>query len=426
MTTLIVAGVNRQQAPADLWARLVRGRGELADALRTLGECGATGVVLSTCYRHEVYMVERNTFEARRKALAWLRAQIGGPAADLASSVYVYDHLEAARHLYRVTSGLDSPIPGETEVVGQIRDALAAATAAGMAGGGIGQVFQEAIRVSRRVRAETQMGLGAPTTAAISLSLVRRALGGLQSKTSLVIGAGQIGAQCARALASHGAQPLLVASRTFERAAALARDTGGTAVDIADVEGVLARADVVLSATACPGYILTYDMVSRAMQQRRAPLAIVDLAMPPDVDPRVASLPGVRLFALQDVEALGAERRQAWEVAVKRADEVIDEEVALFSDWWESRRVLPTIAALTKRADDIRELELCRTLPRLADLTDDERSHVEAMSRAIVKRMLHDVITRLKCAPGPETDTMVRDLFKLDTGAERVDVTTAA
>ncbi len=403
MPELSLIGVSHHSAPLEVRERVAFEPDEAAELARELAGDEGEAVCLSTCNRTELYVAGPG---AERRAAELL-------ASDAAGALYRRRDDEAARHLFRVAAGLDSRVRGETEILGQVR----AAYALGAPGPLLDRLFREALRVGRKVRVQSPVGENAASAAAAAAVLAERVLGDLTDREVLVVGAGEIGSRAAARIAARGATIAAVANRGEERRSRLAGRYGARALSLAELPEALGTADVVVSATGSNGLVIGRDEVESALASReRRPLLLIDLAVPRDVDPDVGSLPYAFLYDVDDLgETIGG---GAPEEAAIRAEEIVAEEAERFRAWQASRGVVPAIAALRGRAEEIRARELARAERRLGSLTADQRRAVEALTGQIVNKLLHDPTVRLKdAAAGTEgvgyADT-IRHLFGLD------------
>jgi glutamyl-tRNA reductase len=410
---LSVTGISHQSAPVALRERFAFSSEELPPALDVLRTRFGAAAILSTCNRTEVYLADgRNA--GRDQIIAALAHAKGEPSPE-AAPFYHETGIDAARRLFRVAAGIESLVVGEHEILGQVRAAFAAATTAGASNPVLARLFHSAIRAGRRARSETEIGSHGVSVSATAVALSRRTLGDLRRKSVLIVGAGEAARLAAAALAQQGAGRLLVTTRTFDRARDIAAELGGAAYPFEDLPSVLAEADIVITSTSAPTPVISRHDLERAMATRPSrPLVIVDIAVPRDVEPDAASLEGVRLFDIDDLEEAAAANRDTRALEVPAVEAIVAAELARFSTWYEGQQVEPTIAALRRRAEAIRTAELDRTLARLPGLPQTDRARIEAMTKALVKRLLHDPVTRLRAAgTGPEVAS-ARDLFGLD------------
>jgi glutamyl-tRNA reductase len=288
---------------------------------------------------------------------------------------------------------------GESQILGQVRDAMSAATEAGTLNGALSHVFHSAMSTGKRARSETNIGKHAVSVSSAAVALARQSLGELENKTVLVISAGSMGKLAAKALGQQPGSRIFVANRTRERAADLAAELGPEtqAFDLDHLQDALAASDIVISGTSADDFILGPAEVRTVMAGRNdRGLLFIDIAVPRDIDPAVREIPGVHLCDIDDIEAVTAEGWSGRQAEVGKVEAIIAEEVAAFEEWWRSLDVVPVIAALRDRAEAIRLRELDRTLSHMPELDDDSRRRIEAMTAAIVKKMLDRPIARLK------------------------------
>jgi glutamyl-tRNA reductase len=399
---LTVVGVSHHSAPLELRERVAFAPEEAAELARDLAGDDGEAVCLSTCNRTEIYVAGPGAED-----------RAAGALGEVEGAVYRWRDDEAARHLFRVAAGLDSRVRGETEILGQVR----AAYALGTPGPLLDRLFREALRVGRKVRAQSPVGDPASSAATAAAVLAERVLGDLSGRQVLVVGAGEIGERAAARLAARGATIAFVSNRGEHRRLALAQRFGAVPLTLEDAGEALGAADVVVASTGSPELVLSSRQVEAALASRdRRPLLLIDLAVPRDVDPSIASLPYAFLYDVDDLdEAVGTGTPEG---AAARAEAIVAEEAERFRAWQASRGVVPAIASLRARAEEIRSGELGRARRRLAGLSDDERRTVEAVTVQIVNKLLHDPTVRLKDAAaeadGAAYADAVRHLFGLD------------
>ena len=307
-------------------------------------------------------------------------------------------HAAAVNHLLRVASGIDSMVLGESQILGQVREAMSIATDAATLNGTLSYLFHSAMHAGKRARSETNIGSHAVSVGSAAVSLAKKSLGDLTGKTVLVISAGSMGKLSARALAQQTQSHILVANRTKERAVDLADQLGpGTeAVDFDHLRDALVASDIVISGTSAEGFVIGPDDMTPVMESRGGrSLLFIDIAVPRDVDPSVRDIAGVHLCDIDDIEAVTNEGWSGRRAEVEKVEAIVSEEVASFEEWWRSLDVVPVISALRERAEAIRQREIKRTLARM-DLDATDRERIEAMTSAIVKKMLDRPIARLK------------------------------
>ena len=409
---LTLAGISHRHASLEVRERLAIPAEQLASVLVSLGERFGAGTILATCNRLEVYLPGDHD---RAAVIDFLAAATGADRGLAGEHFEFMRDAEAIGHLYSVAAGIDSMVLGESEVLGQVRGAFSAAVAAGCDDALLSRLFHTAIRVGRRARTETAIGRNALSVSSISVQQAKLLCSDLQSATVLVIGAGEAGRLAASALVEQGVGEVLVANRTRERAEDLAAQLGGRALALDGLEAALCEADVVIAAADAPEPLVTHTMVADAMSARPyRPLLLIDIGVPRDIDHTVSTLSGVSYYDLDGLQAIAAEHYAVRAGEVEAVQAMVDAETGRFVTWWDQLQVTPTISALTERAERVRQAEVAKTLRRF-DADPEERAHLEALTKALVKQLLHDPITTLRERGDREVYIdAVRKLFHLD------------
>jgi glutamyl-tRNA reductase len=388
-------GLNHRTAPVEEREKFAFSPEQLPDALERLGRELGGAVLISTCNRTELYTTSGGHAHDVDRLLGALAECKGAPLHPRLT--YFLHHDEAVRHLFRVSAGIDSMVLGESQILGQVREAMSAATQARTLNGVLSRLFHSAIAVGKRARAQTNIGRYAVSISSAAVTLARQTVGALDGKTVLVISAGSTGKLAADSLAESGAGRILVTNRTPERAAALAGRIGGEALPFSGLPAALKESDIVISGTGAGAFVLGPELIAPAAARRNGHnLLLLDVAVPRDIDPAVAGLPGVTLFDIDDIEAVSRASLRGRRREVSRVEAHVEDEVEGFISWWRSLDIVPVISALRDRAEEIRLRELERTLRRLPGLDDEERERLDAMTQAIVKKLLDRPITRLK------------------------------
>lgn len=417
ISELFLLGITHTTAPLAVRERLALDDAERGALLAELAGLTRESAAIVTCNRTELYALA-SVDDAPRHALGLLARQSGLPVTALEPVIERSTGEDAARHLFRVAAGLESLVVGEAQVLGQVREAAAAARAAGTAGPVLTKLFNLAVAAGKRARAETAIGRGAGSVSHAAVELARNLLGDLRGKHALVIGLGEMGQIVARNLVAHGARDLAVCNRTAERAERVARLLGGRAVPWERLDDALTAADVVVTATGARVPMLSTQRMSRVAARREGrPLLLIDIALPRDVEAGVAGLPGIHLRDLDALQAVRTENLRAREDVVPQVEAIIDQEVAAFLTWWQGREVLPVIRGLRERVEAIREAEVEKALRRLGHLDARDREIVLALSHGLANKFLHQPVTRLKeSAARDEYARAVADLFELPDG----------
>jgi glutamyl-tRNA reductase len=418
--SVVVVGLNHHTVPLELLERVNVSAARLPKVLGDLAgrEHISEVVVLSTCHRTEVYAVAERYHGAVQDIRNAFSEMAFMAPEDFSDHLYSYFDEGAVNHLFSVASGLNSVVLGESEILGQVRQAWQAAQEEGTAGPRMAALFRHALTTGKRARTETAIGRGSTSLAHAAVDMAARRVGTLRGKRILLLGAGDVGESMALAVAGIEDAEVFVANRTWDRAVALAARVGGRAVQLDGLHAALEDTDVLLTSTGAPSAIVDHTDMAPVVEARRGrPLLIVDVAMPRDIDPAVAELPGVELLDLDDVRAFVeaglAERRRE----VGRVRVIVDEERDRFLDSVTAREVAPTITALRERAESLRVAELERQRGRLENLDPKQREAVEAVTRGLLAKLLHDPTVRLKDAAGtPKGERLsdaLRDLFDL-------------
>ncbi|MFZ0342379.1 MAG: glutamyl-tRNA reductase [Gaiellaceae bacterium] len=395
MLRLVLVGTSHHHAPVELREQVALDR-EHAQALTArLAEAEREAVCLSTCNRTELYLVAADAEQAEQDAAAALESL--GP--EIEPALYRLQDRAAAHHLFRVAAGLDSLVPGEGEILGQVREAHDL----GATGPVLDRVFRQALHAGRKVRAETAIGQSPASVSAAAAALAEQVFGSLEGRSILLLGAGKVSEQAARNLRSRGAGIALVANSKTER--------GRIAEELADV-------DVVIASTNAPGLVLEAATVAEVLRGRKSRrLLLVDLAVPRDLDPAIRDLDGCYLYDIDDLEGIVTETLSLRRREAERAESIVAVEVEKFHEWHASLDVVPAIASLRARAEEIREAELQKAEALLGRLDESQRRAVEAVTAQIVNKLLHLPTVRMKQAAAAADGVLyaetVRHLFGL-------------
>jgi glutamyl-tRNA reductase len=422
VSELLALGVSHKTAPVEVRERLALPEQRAYEFVRDLRGAAAVheAVAISTCNRTELYLVVSDPVEAESAALTMLAAQAGIRLTGLASAIYSHRNCDAARHLYRVTAGLESMVVGEAEIQGQIKRAYETALAKETTGPLTNRLFTAAIQTGKRVRSETAIGERALSLPGVAVALAREQLGSLRGREVVIVGTGETSELAARALADSGVRTVFVASRRRDRAVSLAKRYGGDSVAFDELPQALERADIVVAATASPHLLLEARELGAVMSERgRRPLLLIDLAVPRDIDAACGEIDGVSLYDIDDLEAVVARNRRVRQVEARKAEGIVEEEIQSFASWLGSLEVLPTLAALRSKADDIAAGVVQENADKWESASPRDLERVNALSRAIVNRLLHEPTVRIKELRDDRVHArmaLIRDLFGLADG----------
>ena len=420
MTELVVVGLSHHTAPLEIRERLSVATEAIAEELTTLVRGSVSeGVLVSTCNRVEFYAAANET----SPAIAAVRRHLGERGGEeIASLLYTHLGVDAIRHIFRVASSLDSMIVGEPQILGQVKAAYQSAETTGTMGPLLSRCFHHAFAVAKRVRSETGIAEGSVSVSSIAIELASKIFGDLRGRRALLVGAGKMSEAAAKSLAKRGAR-LFVVNRSAERAAQLARACDGEARGYESLPSELTLADMVISSTASPRFVITQDLMRGVVKARkRKPVFLIDIAVPRDVDPRCGQLPNVFLYDVDDLQKVSAENLDFRRREAEAAEEIVTTETQSFERWRRSLALTPTIVGLRDRFRAVAKAELERTLPRLTGLSDGERQTLERMTDAIVNKLLHSPTTQLKAAANDGNDMALIDtaqrLFELGLDRE--------
>ena len=396
---LALGGVSHKTAPVEVREKLAIPESALAGALAVLRrqEGVRDGLILSTCNRVEVLASGPPESDLRQAIAAFLAEYHRVPVEDLRPYLYHLTAREAIRHIFRVAASLDSLVVGEPQVLGQVKGAYAAARAAGLGSGLVEEVMMRAFSVAKRIRTETGIAQTAVSVSYAAVELARKIFGSLEEKHVLLIGAGKMSELAARHLLSCGAASLAIANRNFERAAGLAAAFNARPVPFERLFDHLAEADIVISSTGAPHFIVTKEDGPRILSRRKnRPMFFIDIAVPRDIDPALNKVDNIFLYDIDDlqqvVESNLTERRREAE----RCEQIIEHEVDRFLARAKTLQVVPTIVSLQTHLEEIRQIELERQRGKLGKLTPEQEQAVEALTRALINKILHEPITHLK------------------------------
>ncbi len=417
MTEIIVVGINHKTAPVELREKLAFTESELSRSFAWCAGCDvlAEAVILSTCNRTEIYVSGRDAGELEGAVTAMLGSVKGIDTGSIRPNLYIHTGETAVEHLFKVAAGLDSMVLGETQILGQVKEACSKASDAGTVGSIFHALFRHAVTAAKRVQTETAINRNAASVSFAAVELAKKIFRRLDDSTVLVIGAGKMSELTLRHLYDQGAKKVVVVNRTRSRADQLAVCFGGLSADYGERRHWLARADIVISSTGAPHFVLDREEIASVMRKRRGkPLFLIDIAVPRDIDPRVNTLENVYLYDIDDLQAVVAANMKERENEARKAGVILKEEMAAFYLWFKTREVVPLISALRRKAETIRLSELEVSLKKLNNLSDREKKHVENLTRAIVNRILREPVLRIKeFAVADKSDIYVASLCQL-------------
>jgi glutamyl-tRNA reductase len=421
---LLALGMSHKTAPVALRERLAFTESQAVEFAKQIAESPevSEAVVISTCNRTEIYLVVGGAGGAPVKAetdvLGMLARRAGIRPTELAQEIYSPRNCEAARQLYRVTSGLESMIVGEAEIQGQVKRAYEAAMSAGVTGPLSNRLFAAALTTGKRVRSETGIGSSRVSVPSVAVDLAQDVLGGLEDRHVMILGAGETSELTAQALAHQGVGTIFVANRHADRARSLAQRFGGSVVGLDGLPQQLLESDIVVSSTSSPHPIVGCEELELVMAQRTGrPLLLIDIAVPRDIDSRCGDIDGVTLYDIDDLQAVVQRNLGTRAEIVPQAEEIVEEEIRRFARWLGQLETLPTVTALREHGNAIVEQIMAENAGRFESASERDLMRVEAMTRAVLSHLLHEPTIRLRSLSrerGHASLQLVRELFGLD------------
>ena len=431
---LVLVGLNHKTAPVEVRECLAPDTPEdrrclLGEALKLPGVREA--FLVATCNRVEVLALAEDETAATESLRAWLSRGKAVGAAEVEGSLYAHAGKEAVRHLFRVAASLDSMVVGEPQILGQIKEAYREASVDGATKTVLNRLLHKTFQVAKRVRTETAIGDSAVSVSYAAVQLAKKIFDELDGLTALLIGAGEMAELAAEHLRGQGVARVLVANRTLERAVELSQrfgggGGGGGAFSLDDLPDVLSQADIVIASTGASEPVITYELAKAANRRRRGgPLFFIDIAVPRNVSPKVAELDGCFVYDIDDLTQVVEANRAGRQGEARAAERIVAEEVVKFSRWLDSLEVVPTITELTGKAEEIRQAEMERTLKNLNGLGEGQVEALDMLTKALVKKLLHDPIMFLKEQSHVKSDqtrqsqiALTRRMFKLEENGE--------
>lgn len=396
---IIVVGLSHHTAPLEIREKLAFSSSGIESPLRELTSLPdiTEGIIVSTCNRVEVYAGARDMAAAIARVKRFLAGRGGIPFSSLEPHLYGYHGEKAVRHVFRVAASLDSLVIGEPQILGQVKAAYGYAAEYGASGLILNRLLHKAFSVAKRIRTETRIASSAVSVAFAAVELARKIFDDLAGKTVLLVGTGEMGELAARHFVTAGAGAVMVANRTFERAERLATEFSGRPVRFDDLMDHLHKADIILSTTGAPRYIIGPAAVSEALRCRRQrPMFFIDIAVPRDIDPAVNDLENVYLYNTDDLRGVVESNLEQRSREAEKAEEIVTDETGRFLAWLSSLEVVPTIVALRSRFEEIVRAEARRTLSAWKDPSPEQEMRFDAMTSAIISKLLHTPISVLK------------------------------
>lgn len=419
---ILIVGLNHRTAPVEIRERLSFTTGDKRNPLKELisldpiDEC----VIISTCNRVEVVVVSHKPEQAENYTVEFFSSYNKVPVEEFKDHLYMLKKEEAVRHLFRVTSSLDSMVLGEPQIIGQVKDSYRAAVENKTTGAILNHLFHRAFGIAKKVRTETAIANHAVSVSFAAVELARKIFGSLCRKRCMLVGAGEMSELAAKHLVSAGIGEIIIANRTFETAARLAEELKGRPVHLSEMYHHLRDVDIIITSTGAPGYIVGRSEVKKALKERKnRPMFFIDIAVPRDVDPDVNELENVYLYDIDDLENVVNANLSDRQKEAEKAQALIDREVEKFFGWMASLEAVPTIIQLKEKLERIRKTELEKTMISLSHLGEREKKLIDILTTSIVNKIAHDPIIYLKrdrCQGGEDIHAIdiARKMFRLN------------
>lgn len=422
---ILVTGLSHKTAPVEIREALTFPKAEIKDALLNLVSLQNIneGVILSTCNRTEIYTVTRDPDKGQNEVISFLK-QYYPKKSGLEKYLYFHEAATAVQHLFRVVSSLDSMVVGEAQILGQAKEAYNWAFEAQTTNVIFNRLFRQAFAVGKRVRTETDIGENAVSISYAAVQLAKKVFEDLSGRSVMVIGAGEMSELTTRHLVANGVNSVVIANRSLSRAEKMAQEFGGRAVPFDQLFDELAKVDIVISSTGASGIILTYDQMRQVMAKRRyRSIFLIDIAVPRDLDPQINSLDNAYLYNIDALEQVVAQNLAERQKEAKEAEKIIKAEVEEFFAWLSSLEVIPTIAELRRKAEQIKEQELSKALSKLNYLSEAEKNVIAALAHSITNKLLHDPVVKVKESTKQRDGYLyvesLRHLFALNNSDEK-------
>lgn len=421
---LVIVGLNHNTSPVEIREKLSFPADAVGAPLKKLTSTYGLNeaVILSTCNRVEVLGITGDVEKGVRQIKRFLSDFHNIPLNHLDEHLYAHSGEDAVRHLFRVAAGLDSMVMGEPQILGQVKDSYGFAVEHSTAGIVVNKLFHKAFQAAKRVRTETKIGESAVSVSFAAVELAKKIFGELSGKTAMLIGAGDMAELAARHLLSGGVREIMVANRTYEKAVELVSGFGGTAVMFKDFPQYLKNADIVIASTGATNFVIREEDVREVMKERRnKPMFFIDISVPRNIDPLVNNIDNAYVYDIDDLKGVVQANLKERAKEAEDAERIIAEEITNFYRWIKSLDVVPTIIALRQLCEEIRKQELQKAMNSLGNLSEKDRASIEAMSSAIVNKILHSPMTHLKKdsdkIEGDRYVDTVRKLFDIEDTA---------
>ena len=418
---LILVGVNHKTTPVEIREKLAFSQVKLEASLEQLVSSPeiTENIILSTCNRVEIYARVENTDRGIQLLQNFICDYHGISRGNLDQYFYSYRDNQAVEHLFRVSSSLDSMVLGEAQILGQVKDAYNTALSFSSTGMVLNQLFEKAFNVAKKVREETGISERGVSISSAAVELAKKIFEDLENHSVMLVGTGEMAELAAKHLISYGVKTVYVASRTYERAATLAQSLNGCALDFKSFKEEMHRADIIITSTAAPNFIIHKEMMEAAIQKRKnKPIFLIDIAVPRDIAPEVNELENVYLYDIDDLQNVVNANMEERQKEAENAMEIIKQEVTKFNNWFSTLDAIPTIVEMRNRAEDMRALEVDKTLKNMDHLSSEDKDAIQQLTQSLVNKILHKPTINLKKKTQSQDGHIylkaIRDLFHLD------------
>jgi glutamyl-tRNA reductase len=396
---ILVVGLNYRTAPVEVREKFTLSEQDMPEALRQLKQTKSIleCVIVATCNRTEIYAVVDRLHMCGHFIRSFMEKWFHMPSPEFTQHLYIYEDHAAMEHLFRVTSGLDSMVIGETQIIGQVKDAFLLAQEQKTTGTLFNTLFKQAVTMAKKAHSETTIGENAVSVSYAAVELGKRIFGQFKDKNVMIIGAGKMSELTVKHLHANGVNQVVVVNRTVEKAAELAVKMNGIACSMEELDQYMTDIDIIISSTGASGYVLTREQVQSVMKKRKSrSLFLIDIAVPRDLDPQISELSNVFLYDIDDLEGIVENNLELRRAEAKKIEGMIEVEIAEFQQWYKTLGVGPVIRALQEKSALIHEETMESLLKKLPELDDREIKIIRKLTKSIVNQMLHDPILRIK------------------------------
>lgn len=412
---IFVAGLNHSTADVEVREKVAFNGSRLEEGLRRFRELPEIeeAMILSTCNRVELYARVKDTLKASESIKTFLSEFHNVNRASLDKALYIYDDINAIRHIFRVASSLDSMVIGEPQILGQLKEAFETALEKKTTGILLNRLMKKAISVAKRVRSETRIAENAVSISFAAVELAKKIFADLSGKVFMLLGAGEMAELAARHIMTNGVKEVIVANRSYERACDLSKEFNGRPVKLDDFLREMVHADIVICSTGAPHYILLRDQMQKVMKERKQrPVFLIDISVPRNIDPRINDLDNVYLYNIDDLQGIVDANMFERKKEAEKAEKIIEEEIEPFLKWLSSLDSVPTIVALREKAEEIRKEEFEKLMNRFPGMEDKQKKAIEYMASAIINKLIHPPTKALKEEP-EDKDLLIAIIKKL-------------